>query len=248
MSFQRLLIGLILVSTLGTAWSKDGDPGAGLQSGSVGGLDLATPKAIGSYSGGCLVGGVALNATGTSWQTLFPDRNRTWGHPSLISYLERLAENATQGGWPGLLIGDMSQPRGGPMSSGHVSHQNGLDADIWYVGRPATDTGASDLADLSAISLINAGTKELDEAMWSDALAQLIMRAATDPQVSRIFVHPRIKERLCEWAGSDRSWLGDGCGAELAIWLGPAPPKAETQPRKSLQDLPPMCTVVLTEP
>jgi hypothetical protein len=37
-------------------------------------------------------------------------------------------------GWgKGLYIGDISQPRGGPMTSGHASHQIGLDADIWML-------------------------------------------------------------------------------------------------------------------
>jgi murein endopeptidase len=39
-------------------------------------------------------------------------RNRYWGNPSLVAFIEKLAVNAKKVGWNGLLIGDMSQPRG----------------------------------------------------------------------------------------------------------------------------------------
>src|SRR6516165_2279694 len=50
----------------------------------------------------------------------------------LIYFLEGLGTKvANAGTWRGLLVGDISQPRGGPMITGHDSHQVGLDADIW---------------------------------------------------------------------------------------------------------------------
>ena len=75
--------------------------------------------------------------TGENWQVMRPSRNRNWGNPRLIDYVERFAGDArTLDGWPGLLIGDLSQPRGGPMLSGHSSHQMGLDVDIWLTPMP----------------------------------------------------------------------------------------------------------------
>src|SRR5262245_7639344 len=88
-------------------------------------------EAIGTYSRGCLAGAVALPVNGRNWQVVRLSRNRNWGHPRLIAYLEQLARDARAIGWPGLLVGDMAQPRGGPMLTGHSSHQIGLDADIW---------------------------------------------------------------------------------------------------------------------
>ena len=41
-----------------------------------------------------------------------------------------------EGVWPGFLVGDISQPRGGPMFTGHASHQIGLDADVWLTPMP----------------------------------------------------------------------------------------------------------------
>src|SRR6201990_2759550 len=91
---------------------------------------VGRPMAIGYYPRGCLQGGVELPTTGPTWQVMRLSRNRNWGHPRLIKFLERLSAHAAKVGWPGLLVGDMSQPRGGPMITGHASHQVGLDADI----------------------------------------------------------------------------------------------------------------------
>jgi penicillin-insensitive murein endopeptidase len=63
-------------------------------------------------------------------------RNRNWGHPELIQFIEQLSEKAARNGWRGLLIGDMPQPRGGPLLAGHTSHQLGLDVDIWLTPMP----------------------------------------------------------------------------------------------------------------
>ena len=43
--------------------------------------------------------------------------------------------------------------------------------------------------------------------MWTEAHARLIKRAASYPEVARIFVHPPIKAELCKWAKGDKSWL-----------------------------------------
>ena len=50
------------------------------------------PQAIGSYERGCLSGAIALPADGPNWQVMRPSRNRAWGHPVLIAFLERLAQ------------------------------------------------------------------------------------------------------------------------------------------------------------
>ena len=95
-------------------------------------------RAIGSYAKGCVAGATALPVDGETWQVMRLSRNRNWGHPRLIGFLERLAEAACPqiNGWPGLLVGDTRQPRGGPMLTGHASHQIGLDADIWLTPMP----------------------------------------------------------------------------------------------------------------
>ena len=90
------------------------------------------PDAIGFYAAGCLRGAQALPQDGPGYQVMRPTRNRYYGHPMLLEFIARLAEASRAKGLGSILIGDMSLPRGGPTLSGHASHQNGLDADIWY--------------------------------------------------------------------------------------------------------------------
>ena len=90
----------------------------------------------GYYTHGCFSGGVQLPINGPQWQVMRLSRNRNWGHPNLIKFIERFSAKVPTIGWHGLLIGDMAQPRGGPMISGHWSHQVGLDAYIWLTPMP----------------------------------------------------------------------------------------------------------------
>jgi len=93
-----------------------------------------SPEAIGGYAKGCQAGAVQLAETGPTWQAMRLSRNRNWGQPELVDYVQDLSRfAATQPGWDGLYVGDLSQPRGGPMLTGHASHQIGLDADIWML-------------------------------------------------------------------------------------------------------------------
>jgi penicillin-insensitive murein endopeptidase len=94
------------------------------------------PRSIGGDFNGCLSGAMSLPITGPTWQVMRPSRNRNWGNPQLIRFIERIATKARKVGWNGLLVGDMSQPRGGQMLSDHTSHQVGLDVDIWFAPMP----------------------------------------------------------------------------------------------------------------
>jgi penicillin-insensitive murein endopeptidase len=163
---------------------------------------------IGFYSRGCLSGGVQLPPDGPYWQAMRLSRNRQWGLPILVDFVETLARDAaTLDGWPGLLVGDMAQPRGGPMLSGHASHQTGLDVDIWVDPMPDRRLLREEREDISATAVVEQGPHEVYPERWSPALGRMIRRAALDPRVERIFVAPGIKKKLCETAGSDRGWL-----------------------------------------
>jgi len=164
-------------------------------------------RSIGSYARGCLAGGEPLAADGPSWQVIRLSRNRNWGHPDLIKYMERLAADAPKLAWRGLMVGDMAQPRGGPMPSGHASHQIGLDADIWLLEMPKQRLSKNQREKVSAVSMLREGTRKINPDTWSERHARLIRRAASDRAVARIFVHPTIKQALCDWAKGDRSWL-----------------------------------------
>lgn len=166
-------------------------------------------RAIGTYSRGCLSGAVALPVDGPAWQAMRLSRNRNWGHPNLVKLVERLAIDAQKkDGWSGLLVGDISQPRGGPMLTGHASHQVGLDADVWLTPMPAKRFTKKEREDVAATSMLDNSDLKVDAKIFSEKHVKLIKRAASYPEVERVLVHPAIKKALCEVAGPDRGWLG----------------------------------------
>ncbi len=173
-------------------------------------------SAVGFYTKGCLAGGAALPEDGPYWQAMRLSRNRNWGHPVLVNYLEKLAEAAaTKDGWNGLMVGDMSQPRGGPMMTGHASHQIGLDADVWLRPLPDQRLSRQEREEISAISMLKDDTLFVDDAVWTDAQFRILKRAASYDEVARIFVHPGIKRKLCDTAGDDRGFL-----RKIRPWYG----------------------------
>jgi penicillin-insensitive murein endopeptidase len=167
---------------------------------------LLAARAIGSYSRGCLAGGVALSVTGQGWQVMRLSRNRNWGHPHLVAYPQRLARDARTIGWPGLLIGDLAQPRGGPMFTGHASHQIGLDANIWLTPMPRRVLTRQEREEMTAVSMLR-DPLNVDRSRWTRSHTKLIKLAASYHVVDRIFVHPAIKQVLCDQAGGNRAWL-----------------------------------------
>ena len=81
---------------------------------------LGKAVSIGYYPRGCLQGGVELPVNGSTWQVMRLSRNRNWGHPSLVRFVEKFASLAAKAtGWHGILVGDLAQPRGGPTVSDH---------------------------------------------------------------------------------------------------------------------------------
>jgi penicillin-insensitive murein endopeptidase len=168
---------------------------------------VSKPQSYGFYSKGCFTGGVAIATDGPTWQAMRLSRNRRWGHPAMIKLIEKLSRAAVADGWPGLLLGDISQPRGGPMLSGHASHQIGLDADIWFTPMPDHRLTAEQRENMSAVSMIKKGSHFVDDSLWTPAHERLLKRAASYPEVERILVNPGIKKKLCDTVTGDRGWL-----------------------------------------
>lgn len=165
------------------------------------------PAAFGSYSRGCAAGSVQLPETGPTWQAMRLSRNRNWGHPQSIDFVQDLSRFAAkQPGWNGLYIGDISQPRGGPMLSGHRSHQLGLDVDIWMLPPNRLDLSVTERENLSSISLRRAKGAYVNN-FWTKEHQEVMKAAASDPRVARIFVFPGAKVQMCKDAKGDRSWL-----------------------------------------
>lgn len=207
-SIRRTLLALGGVAAMLTAAPASADPLAKEVFGAQRLPALSQAAAHGTYSKGCFGGGVAIAEDGPNWQAMRLSRNRRWGHPEMIATLERLSREAVQDGWPGLLLGDISQPRGGPMLSGHASHQIGLDADIWFVPMPTGQRlTKAQRETMEFVSLLKPKSLYVDDRKWTPAHAAVLKRTASYPNVERVLVHPGIKKKLCDTVTGDRSWL-----------------------------------------
>jgi len=204
---MRVAIAALISLTLLAVPGGAAEPAAKQLFGAKAAPAAMAPQPLGSYAKGCLAGGEALSWNGANHQVMRLSRDRYWGHPALIDYLGKLGAAARKAGWPGLLVGDMAQPRGGPMLTGHTSHQTGLDADIWLQPMPDHIMDDEERENVSAVSMVNGAMTEIEHSRWSDSHARLIRAAAKFPEVARIFVHPVIKRELCRFAGNDRGWL-----------------------------------------
>ncbi len=171
-------------------------------------------RIIGGTGLGCIAGAVALPAEGPGWQAVRVSRNRHWGHPALVRFVERFTAEASAQGFPALWIGDMGQPRGGPLPYGHASHQAGLDVDIWLELSPKPAVPAAAREEIDVPSLVLPDESGVDPRLWRARHAALIRLAAEQPGVDRVLVNHAIKRELCRtdagavWLHRVRPWRG----------------------------------------
>jgi penicillin-insensitive murein DD-endopeptidase len=174
------------------------------------------PQVYGFYSKGCLAGAEGLPISGDTWQVMRLSRNRNWAHPDMVALLKRLSVRAHKdAGWPGILVGDMGQPRGGPTFTGHASHQIGLDADIWLTPMPDHLLSREEREETSAVMMVREDRLDIDPKVFTAGHVAVIRDAAQEPAVQRIFVNAAIKKALCREAKGDRSWL-----SKVRPWWG----------------------------
>ena len=163
-------------------------------------------SSIGSYAKGCLDGAKALPFNGPNWQVLHPSRKRNWGHPETIRLVKRLSKKATEIGWKGLYIGDISQARGGPMRYGHKSHQMGLDVDIWLTAPKSVELTVDELKAVKPISIRSKDHRRTNNR-WTVEHMEILKASALDKSVDRVFITAPAKIWMCERAEGDRNWL-----------------------------------------
>ncbi|MBR0679237.1 penicillin-insensitive murein endopeptidase [Roseomonas eburnea] len=195
-------------------------------------------RIVGSTGLGCIAGAVRLPDEGPGWQAVRVSRNRHWGHPAMVSWVQDFAAAARARGFPDLWIGDLSQPRGGPMTYGHASHQAGIDADIWLDLSPKPSVPAVQRENPPVASLVLPDESGVDPARFTDRHAALIRLAAEQRGLDRLLVNHAIKRELCRrhrgeaWLRRVRPWRGHDshmhirlpCPAGQAECRGIAPP------------------------
>jgi murein endopeptidase len=158
------------------------------------------PRALGPLSIGTPDAGLLLNpvpfAPGPFWT--IRDPSEAWGTDETIDFIVTAIEavEARYPGSPRVVIGDLSNPRGGRLNR-HKSHQAGRDADIgFFFQRGEVD------------SFLAPRKKDLDlPRTWA-----LVRALVTETDVERIFVDRSIIAVLYQHAlaeGEDRSWLND---------------------------------------
>jgi len=196
---KKLLTGLFILLTssaalAATPWQKIEHPIPG------------TAQSIGGFANGCIVGAHALPLEDAGYQVMRTDQRRYFGHPELVAFIQRLSRQVNQQTAGTMLIGDMGMPAGGRFSSGHASHQTGLDVDI-FLQLPKKRWTSAQLRRPQAIDLVSGDGKRVNASQWKPEIETLIKLAAKDNDVTRIFVNPAIKQQLCQDAGADRDWL-----------------------------------------
>ncbi|OML05922.1 penicillin-insensitive murein endopeptidase [Yersinia pestis] len=196
---KNWIVGMVALVTMvpvmaATPWQKITHPVAG------------SPQSIGGFANGCVIGAQPLPLESADYQVMRSDQRRYFGHPDLLNFIHRLSAQAHQQQLGTVLIGDMAMPAGGRFSSGHASHQSGLDVDIW-LQLPKQRWSQQQLLKPQPIDFVAVDGKRVIPALWQPQIESLIKLAAKDNDVTRIFVNPAIKKQLCLDAGADRQWL-----------------------------------------
>jgi len=170
---------------------------------------------IGGPSNGCIAGAEALTADGTGFVSIRRHRNRYYGHPETLRLVRDLGRSLSKRTDELVMVGDLSQPRGGLMSSMHRSHQNGLDVDVWFrLAKSARKANGQHPEESDPRSMVAPGGQALSRD-WGPDQRFLLKTAAESPRVDRIIVNPSIKRALCRSENSDRKWL-----RKLRPWWG----------------------------
>jgi penicillin-insensitive murein endopeptidase len=221
---------LLVLAIAGPALAQDGPVARAADWAARAAPSAGPARVIGGTALGCLAGGVALPQEGPGWQAVRVSRNRHWGHPATIAFVADFAGRARAQGFPDLWIGDLAQPRGGPMPWGHASHQTGLDVDIWLDLRPKPRVPAAAREELAIPSLVLADESGVDPARFTPRHAALIRLAAESPRVDRLLVNHAIKRHLCTLHGGEgwlrrvRPWRGHDSHMHIRLRCPPGSP------------------------
>ncbi len=164
-------------------------------------------RVIGNADGGCIAGAVRLPDTAPGLQTIRLGHSSFWGHPDTVAALLDLGRRAQAAGMPDIYMGDLSGPRGGPLQGGHVSHQMGLDADVYLDLSPRPALTAAQREALEPPSFVRPDGRDVVAERWTAQQTALLRIAVGLPGTDRVLVNAAIKRHLCNTVTGDRTWL-----------------------------------------
>jgi penicillin-insensitive murein DD-endopeptidase len=143
---------------------------------------------------GSLQYGTVLPEAGVGYRRLGgPSINYGTGH--MISLIEYAAKDMNDDFGTTLYVGGIAHENGGYFPP-HQSHQNGLDADIAFVGQSGFKSVIEKNGDIAKNFDV-----EKNWELWRRLVNQRYTEnGKTDSIVSMILVAPPIKEYLCNWA------------------------------------------------
>jgi len=176
-------------------------------------------RVIGGPANGCIAGAVQLPPDGIGYQAIRLSRHRNYGHPDTVAFVERLGKAAAAAGLAPFYVGDMAQPRGGPMTSGHAAHENGVDVDIWLNLDPKPTLPPEAREEVELPSMVLPDKSDIDRDRFGESQVRLLRLAVSDAHVDRIFVHPTIKRALCQGFGGAGNG-GTGWLHKIRPWYG----------------------------
>ncbi|HEY6877860.1 MAG TPA: penicillin-insensitive murein endopeptidase [Polyangiales bacterium] len=211
MRIPALAFACVLLSAALVQGAKDDNPWPAFTTPAAG-----PARSIGGYSAGCLQGAQALPLDGVGFRVMRPSRQRYYGHPALLDFVRGLGRHMQTQRLGALLVGDLSQARGGRAANGHASHQTGLDVDIWYADAQGKRLSREQRETLQAEDVVD-GKRQTIAPRWKKRVTRLLRLTVQDERVDRVFVNPVIKRDLCEQAGKDRAWL-----RKVRPWYGHA--------------------------
>ena len=195
-----------VATELDNPWADAGEPVSG------------APRAIGGYSAGCVQGAASVLADeGPTFQVMRKSRRRYFAHPDMVRFVNKLASEIQHREFGTLLVGDLGQARGGPTTTGHASHQIGLDGDFWFwLDSPANHRTLTEqeVEQLSAISMLDQQRQGVDNERFQAKHLSVLKYVSQQPEVARVFVNPLIKKAACE-ATDQAAWLN-----KLRPWWG----------------------------
>lgn len=153
-------------------------------------------ESAGFYSSGCLLGALEISESGKGFQLLKPERRRNFTHPETKKLFTHVMAKHFEKHGNYYLTGDFSLSQGGPTLSGHSSHQNGLDIDIFFDStKSVLSRNALKIHKIDSYLLNN---EKINLKKWNKPLEELIVMFAKDERVDRLFIHPKFKQLFCE--------------------------------------------------